>query len=222
MTKLKLETIEDDKPVNRMVKFPGAVYRDLTAYAEVLAHDGQSVLVHEMSGRSQRWDLSTGRAGPPFAEDTGIGLVISTAASVINLVVARMLFTAGKKHRSITLEADAHHLMTDVWTSVGVVVGVIVACQIERSQPKNRAKAMSMLKAKLYALKLDQAKSEMEKFYGEKGEIGFGAQIRSYVLQPYQMVKDLRTGVEKGNANGVLDGDIDAFLEATLAQKLVS
>jgi peptide chain release factor 2 len=90
--------------------------------------------------------------------------------------------------------------------------GIVVVCQNERSQIKNRASAMSVLKARLYEKRLDEQRSEMERFYGEKGEIGWGSQIRSYVLQPYQMVKDLRTGVSTSDTQGVLDGDLDRFV----------
>jgi peptide chain release factor 2 len=94
--------------------------------------------------------------------------------------------------------------------------GIVVVCQNERSQIKNRASAMSVLKARLYEKRLDEQRSEMERFYGEKGEIGWGSQIRSYVLQPYQMVKDLRTGYSTSDTQGVLDGKIDAFITAWL------
>jgi peptide chain release factor 2 len=96
--------------------------------------------------------------------------------------------------------------------------GIVVACQNDRSQHRNRAQAMAMLKARLYELELQKRREAAEAEAATKSDIGWGHQIRSYVLQPYQMVKDLRTGVEKGNAQGVLDGDIDAFLEAALAQ----
>jgi len=94
--------------------------------------------------------------------------------------------------------------------------GIVVVCQNERSQIKNRASAMSVLKARLYEKKQDEQRAEMDKFYGEKGEIGWGSQIRSYVLQPYQMVKDLRTGVSTSDTQGVLDGDLDRFVNAWL------
>ena len=94
--------------------------------------------------------------------------------------------------------------------------GIVVVCQNERSQIKNRASAMTVLKSRLYEKKLDEQRSEMEKFYGDKGEIGWGSQIRSYVLQPYQMVKDLRTGVSTSDTQGVLDGDIDRYVTAWL------
>ncbi|MEN9404255.1 MAG: Peptide chain release factor 2 [Verrucomicrobiota bacterium] len=97
-----------------------------------------------------------------------------------------------------------------------IPTGTVVVCQNERSQIKNRASALNVLKARLYEKKLDEQRSEMEKFYGEKGEIGFGSQIRSYVLQPYQMVKDLRTGVSTSDTQGVLDGDLDRFITGWL------
>jgi peptide chain release factor 2 len=97
-----------------------------------------------------------------------------------------------------------------------IPTGIVVVCQNERSQIKNRATALNVLKSRLYEKRLDEQRSEMEKFYGEKGEIGWGSQIRSYVLQPYQMVKDLRTGVSTSDTQGVLDGDLDRFIYAWL------
>ncbi len=94
--------------------------------------------------------------------------------------------------------------------------GIVVTCQNERSQFKNKASAMKILKSRLYEKTLDDKRAEMDKFYGQKGEISWGNQIRSYVLQPYQMVKDLRTGAETGNVQAVLDGDIDLFVNAWL------
>ncbi len=98
--------------------------------------------------------------------------------------------------------------------------GIVVQCQNDRSQHKNRAEAMKMLRARLYELELKKREEEAQAEADAKSDIGWGHQIRSYVLQPYQMVKDLRTGVETGNVQGVLGGDIDAFLEASLAHKL--
>jgi peptide chain release factor 2 len=97
--------------------------------------------------------------------------------------------------------------------------GLVVTCQNERSQIKNRATAMSVLKARLYELEIDKKRAEMEKHYGEKGEIGFGRQIRSYVFQPYQMVKDLRTGEQTSDVQAVMDGDLNPFIEAFLRGK---
>ncbi len=97
-----------------------------------------------------------------------------------------------------------------------VPTGIVVACQNERSQHKNRATAMKMLKAKLYEYEEEKRRNEADAIRGEKAENGWGSQIRSYVLQPYQMVKDLRTDVETSNTSGVLDGEIDEFIEAFL------
>ena len=92
-------------------------------------------------------------------------------------------------------------------------------CQNERSQHKNRATALKLLKAKLVALEESKRDAESAKLYGEKGEIAWGSQIRSYVLNPYQMVKDHRTNFEVGNVQGVLDGNLDGFIEAYLKQR---
>jgi peptide chain release factor 2 len=101
-----------------------------------------------------------------------------------------------------------------------IPTGIVVQCQNDRSQHKNRAQATAMLRARLYEHELQKREDEAQAEAESKSEIGWGHQIRSYVLQPYQMVKDLRTGVEAGNPQGVLDGDLDKFLEASLAQKL--
>ncbi|MCF7669807.1 MAG: peptide chain release factor 2 [Verrucomicrobia bacterium] len=97
-----------------------------------------------------------------------------------------------------------------------IPTGLAVACQSQRSQHQNRATAMKIIIAKLYAMRQDEQRQAMEKFYGEKGSISWGNQIRSYVFQPYQMVKDLRTGVETGNVQAVMDGDLDQFVNAWL------
>ena len=94
--------------------------------------------------------------------------------------------------------------------------GIVVQCQNERSQLRNKEEAMNMLRAKLYQIEEDKKQAEADRQYSEKGDIGWGNQIRSYVFQPYQMVKDLRTGVESGNIQDVMDGNLDPFIEAML------
>ncbi len=133
----------------------------------------------------------------------------------------------------IDIEINEADLRVDVYRSSGkggqhvnktesavrlthIPTGLVVACQRERSQVKNRALAMKILRARIYEKAIDDKRTEMEKYYGEKGDIGWGNQIRSYVFQPYQMVKDLRTGVETGNIQAVMDGDIDAFINGWL------
>ena len=101
-----------------------------------------------------------------------------------------------------------------------VPTGIVVQCQNQRSQHKNRAQAWDMLRARLYEAELQKREAEAQALEETKTEIGWGHQIRSYVLQPYQMVKDLRTGVESGNPSAVLDGDLDQFMEAALAARI--
>ncbi len=101
-----------------------------------------------------------------------------------------------------------------------IPTGIVVACQSERSQHKNRATAWNMLRARLYEMELEKREAKANADAASKTDIGWGHQIRSYVLQPYQMVKDLRTGHVSGTPGDVLDGDLDAFMEASLAQRL--
>jgi peptide chain release factor 2 len=96
--------------------------------------------------------------------------------------------------------------------------GIVVACQNERSQHKNRAMAMKILKSRLYDLEIEKQKEKMETYHKTKKDIAWGSQIRSYVLHPYRLVKDHRTNIEIGNADAVLDGDLDQFIQAYLLQ----
>ncbi|MCX7358750.1 MAG: peptide chain release factor 2 [Alphaproteobacteria bacterium] len=101
-----------------------------------------------------------------------------------------------------------------------IPTGIVVACQAERSQHKNRASAWDMLRARIYEAELQKREAAAQQLEDSKTEIGWGRQIRSYVLQPYQMVKDLRTGVETSDTQGVLDGDLDQFMAASLAARV--
>ena len=138
---------------------------------------------------------------------------------------------------SIQIDIDEKDVKTDTYRSSGAggqhvnttdsairlthqPTGIVVACQAERSQHQNRARAWDMLRARLYELELEKRQDAAAAAHGEKTDIGWGHQIRSYVLQPYQMVKDLRTGAENTDAFRVLEGDLDKFLEASLAHGL--
>ncbi|KGR80595.1 peptide chain release factor 2 [Ureibacillus manganicus DSM 26584] len=101
-----------------------------------------------------------------------------------------------------------------------IPTGVVVSCQAERSQIKNRDKAMSMLKAKLYQLEIEKQQAELDAIRGEQKEIGWGSQIRSYVFHPYSMVKDHRTNFETGNVHAVMDGELDGFINAYLRSRI--
>jgi peptide chain release factor 2 len=117
---------------------------------------------------------------------------------------------AGGQHVNVTDSAiRITHLPT----------GIVVSCQNERSQHRNRDSAMKVLKARLYDLKLKEQQDRLDKIGGAKQQIAFGSQIRSYVLQPYQLVKDVRTKEQTGDVNRVLDGDIDGFIKAYLMKK---
>ena len=138
---------------------------------------------------------------------------------------------------AIEIEIDDKDLRVDTYRSSGaggqhvnktdsavrithLPTNIVVQCQNDRSQHRNRATAMNMLKARLYENELQRREAESSADAAGKAEIGWGSQIRSYVLHPYQMVKDLRTQVETGNTQSVLDGDLDDFIEAGLAMKV--
>ena len=159
------------------------------------------------------------------------GAVLLGSPNLKDYPVKHLIYAKGAE--DIAIEVNENDLRIDVYRSSGkggqgvnttdsavrithIPTGIVVVCQNERSQLKNKAAAMSVLKARLYEKKQDEQRAEMDKFYGEKGEIGWGAQIRSYVLQPYQMVKDLRTGISTSDTQGVLDGDLDRFINAWL------
>jgi peptide chain release factor 2 len=117
---------------------------------------------------------------------------------------------AGGQHVNVTDSAvRITHLPT----------GIVVSCQNERSQHKNRASAMKVLRSRLYDMKLKEQQARLEQLGGEKRDIAFGSQIRSYVLQPYQMIKDHRTKMQVGDVNRVLDGDLDEFIKTYLMKK---
>ena len=175
---------------------------------------------------------------------------LKTESGVHRLVRISPFDSAARRHTSfssawvypvvddtINIEINENDLKVDTYRSSGaggqhvnttdsairithIPSGIVVACQAERSQHKNRATAMAMLKARLYEQELERREVEANAEAASKTEIGWGHQIRSYVLQPYQMVKDLRTEIETSNTAAVLDGDLDRFMEASLASRI--
>jgi peptide chain release factor 2 len=156
---------------------------------------------------------------------------LKTEAGVHRLVRISPFDSAARRHTSfasvwvypgvddnIEIAINESDLKVDTYRASGAS-GIIVACQTDRSQHRNRAMAMAMLKARLYEAELQKREAAAAAVENAKTDIGWGHQIRNYVLAPYQLVKDLRTGVEKGNPDAVLDGDLDAFMAAALAAR---
>ena len=183
-----------------------------------------------------------------FAGDYAFGLM-SAEAGVHRLVRISPFDQAARRHTSfasvfvwpelpddVEVEIDEKDLRVDTYRSSGaggqhvnvtdsairithLPTGIVVSCQNERSQHKNRASAMKVLRARLFDLKLKEQQSKLDQIGGEKRDIAFGSQIRSYVLQPYQMIKDHRTRLEVGDVGRVLGGDVDGFIKTYLMQK---
>jgi peptide chain release factor 2 len=175
---------------------------------------------------------------------------LKTEAGVHRLVRISPFDAAAKRHTSfasvwvfpvvddaIVIDINPSDVRTDTYRASGaggqhinktdsavrlthIPTGVAVACQAGRSQHQNREEAWKMLRARLYEMELQKREAEAQAMQDAKTDIGWGHQIRSYVLQPYQMVKDLRTEVETSDTQGVLDGDLDAFMAASLAQRV--
>jgi peptide chain release factor 2 len=183
-----------------------------------------------------------------FSGDYAYGLM-NAEAGVHRLVRISPFDQAARRHTSFAsvyvwpelpededVEIDEKDLRVDTYRSSGaggqhvnvtdsairithLPTGIVVSCQNERSQHKNRAQAMKVLKARLFDLKMKEQAARLDQLGGEKRDISFGSQIRSYVLQPYQMVKDLRTRMEVGDPQRVLDGDLDGFIKTYLMKK---
>jgi len=183
-----------------------------------------------------------------FSGEFAFGL-LSAEAGVHRLVRISPFDSAARRHSSfasvfvwpelpddVAVDIDDKDLRVDTFRSSGaggqhvnvtdsairithIPTGIVVSCQNERSQHKNRASAMKVLRARLFDLKLKEQQNKLDQIGGEKRDIAFGSQIRSYVLQPYQMVKDHRTKFEVGDPSRVLGGDVDPLIKAYLMQK---
>jgi peptide chain release factor 2 len=207
-------------------------------------HDYKVEWLEESEGEQAGIKSATLRVNGPNAYGW-----LKTEAGVHRLVRISPFDSAARRHTSfasvwvypvvddnIDIEINESDLKVDTYRASGaggqhvnktesairithVPSGIIVACQTDRSQHRNRATAMAMLKARLYEAELQKREAAAAAVENAKTEIGWGHQIRNYVLAPYQLVKDLRTGVEKGNPDAVLDGDLDEFMAAALAAR---
>jgi peptide chain release factor 2 len=217
------------------------LFRMYTRWAE--QHGYKLQLIEESEGEAAGLKSATIRVNG----DNAYGW-LKSEAGVHRLVRISPFDSAARRHtsftsvtvypvidQSINIEVPEKDVRIDVYRASGaggqhvnktesavrithLPTNIAVACQTERSQHQNKANCWDMLKAKLYEIELQKKKDETGAFVGEKAEIGWGHQIRSYVLQPYQLVKDLRTGVESRTPSDVLDGDLDPFMAAALAQ----
>ncbi len=209
------------------------------------AHDMEVDLVEETSGEQVGIKSATVKISGPNAYGW-----LKTEAGVHRLVRISPFDSAAKRHTSfasiwvfpvvddkIEIDINPADVRTDTYRASGsggqhvnktdsavrlthIPTGIAVACQNQRSQFQNRDQAWKMLRARLYELELQKREAAQQAIEDQKTDIGWGHQIRSYVLQPYQMVKDLRTNVETSDTDGVLDGDLDRFMAASLAQKV--
>jgi peptide chain release factor 2 len=219
------------------------LFRMYTRWAE--QHDYKLQLIEESEGEGAGLKSATIRVNGENAYGW-----LKTEAGVHRLVRISPFDSNARRHtsfssvtvypvidQSINIEVAEKDVRIDVYRASGaggqhvnktesavrithIPTGIAVACQTERSQHQNRAYCWEMLKSKLYEIELERKKAETGAFVGEKSDIGWGHQIRSYVLQPYQLVKDLRTGVESRTPGDVLDGDLDPFMAAALAQEV--
>jgi peptide chain release factor 2 len=220
----------------------GMLERMYLRYAE--RKDFKPELLEETEGEVAGLKSATIKVSGPYAFGT-----LRTETGVHRLVRKSPFDSNARRHtsfasvfvypevdESIEVEINPADLRVDVYRASGaggqhvnktesavrithLPTNIVVQSQNDRSQHRNRAEAMAMLKSKLFELEMRKRMAEQAKLEDSKTDIGWGHQIRSYVLQPYQMVKDLRTGVQTSNTGAVLDGDLDQFMEATLAQK---
>jgi peptide chain release factor 2 len=209
------------------------------------AHDMSVEIIEETSGEQVGIKSATVKISGPNAYGW-----LKSEAGVHRLVRISPFDSAAKRHTSfasiwvypvvddkIEIDINLADVRTDTYRASGsggqhvnktdsavrlthIPTGIAVACQNQRSQFQNRDQAWKMLRARLYELELQKREAAQQAIEDQKTDIGWGHQIRSYVLQPYQMVKDLRTNVETSDTDGVLDGDLDRFMAASLAQKV--
>jgi peptide chain release factor 2 len=205
----KVETIEFHAGEEAGVKSVTLQIKGLNAYGWLKTESGvhRLVRISPFDSQARRHTSFSSVWVYPMVDDT---IDIEVSESDVRIDTYRAS-GAGGQHVNTT---DSAVRITHIPT------GIVVQCQNERSQHKNRATAWDMLRARLYEAELRRREEEANAEASSRTEIGWGHQIRSYVLQPYQLVKDLRTNVENTSPDNVLDGDLDAFMEAALAQRV--
>lgn len=205
----KIELLDENDGEEAGIKSATIQIKGLNAYGWLKAESGvhRLVRISPYDSNARRHTSFASVAVTPVIDDS---IAIDVAESDLKIDVYRASGAGGQHVNKTESAVRFTHIPT----------GIVVACQQERSQHKNRAKAMEMLRAKLYELELKKREAAADAVEAQKTDIGWGHQIRSYVLQPYQMVKDQRTNVENSQAQDVLDGDIDMFLQASLASRI--
>jgi peptide chain release factor 2 len=205
----KVQYIEESEGEGAGIKSATLLVKGLNAYGWLKTENGIHRLV-----RISPFDANA-RRHTSFASVTAFPVIdqsieIDVPEKDVRIDVYRASGAGGQHVNKTESAVRITHLPT----------GIAVASQSERSQHQNRAICWDMLRSKLYEIELEKKQAETGAFIGEKSDIGWGHQIRSYVLQPYQLVKDLRTGVESRTPHDVLDGDLDPFMAAALAQAI--
>jgi peptide chain release factor 2 len=209
LNKYKVEVLDEHSGEEAGIKSCTLAIKGLNAYGKLKTESGvhRLVRISPYDSNARRHTSFSSVSATPVIDDN---IDIQVVESDLKVDTYRAS-GAGGQHVNTT---DSAVRITHVPT------GIIVACQAERSQHKNRATAMKMLKSKLYELELQKKQEKIDAANAKKTEIGWGHQIRSYVLQPYQMVKDLRTGFTSTSPSAVLDGYLDEFIQASLAQRV--